>query len=614
MKRDASVAATRWWLRPRRLASRALLALGAALAAGGSIGVIAQFSLLEGVPAVWLALGGVALFVAAVELAALAIGGERDRRLERVLERDAELAQLSWRLDFALGVSKVGVWDVNLETDEMIWDERTRALFGAPNRNGFFNESDWIGAVHPEDRERAIEAARVAVDADGRFVQDYRVLLPDGTVRHLRDTAAVYLGEGGTRRLVGLVWDVTGDVERQAELELRRAEAEAAAVAKSRFLAMMSHEIRTPMTGVIGMLELMLTDPLSEAQRQRATVAHSSAHGLLRILNDILESSKLEAGRVERLDAPVDPRELLAEVTALMAAGAERKGLALSTDVAERVPATILTDAMRLRQILVNLLSNAAKFTEAGEVRVSMDYDAGARELAVEVADTGVGLGTADPGRLFEEFYQADSGAGARRGGTGLGLAITRQLVGLLGGRVSARSSAGGGAVFAFTIAAPAADAPFQPGAPARASSATPPQLRVLVAEDNATNQIVLRSYLARKGHAVTLVEDGVAAVRAAEAGGFDVVLMDVEMPRMDGARATRLIRELSGPAGSVPIVALTASALPGDRERYLAAGMTDFVPKPIDFALLDEALGRAASARADLLPDLGPAARAAAT
>ncbi|MBP7001660.1 response regulator [Amaricoccus sp.] len=592
-----------------RLAPRALFAVCAVLAVAVATGVLAHLPSLTDANEAWLVAGGMALFAVAVALAALALGAERERRLQRVLARDAELAQLSWRLDFALGASQVGVWDVDLETDEMIWDERTRALFGAPDRHGFFNEADWVGAIHPEDRARAIDAARAAVDADGRFVQDYRVVHPDGTIRHIRDMAAVYRGENGSRRLVGLVWDVTGDVERQAELELRRAEAEAAAVAKSRFLATMSHEIRTPMTGVIGMLELMLADRLPEAQRLRAEVAHSSAQGLLRILNDVLEFSKLEAGRAERLDAPVEPRKLLAEVTALMAAGAERKGIALRTEVSDRVPQAILTDAMRLRQILVNLLSNAAKFTEVGEIRARMDYDAATRELAVEVADTGVGFGAADLGRLFEEFYQADYGVGPRRGGTGLGLAITRELVGLLGGRVSARSGAAGGAVLSFTIAAPpAAVASMATGEGGRSAPGSVPPLKVLVAEDNATNQIVLRSYLARNGHAVTLVEDGEAAVRAAEAGGFDVVLMDVEMPRMDGARATRLIRELAGPPGEVPIVALTASALPGDRERHLAAGMTDFVSKPIDFALLDAALFRAAALRHAEEPAPAPA------
>jgi sensor domain CHASE-containing protein len=298
----------------------------------------------------------------------------RRRKVAVIREREAELSRLSWRLEFALAASEVGVWDVDLATDELIWDDRVRTLFGYPEREGFFSEADWAGALHPEDRERALAEAGEAVHRSGRFVSEYRIVRPDGEIRHIRDMASVYLAPDGTRRLVGLLWDVTADVERQQELDLRRREAEAATSAKSRFLAAMSHEIRTPMSGVLGLLGLMLEEPLPEKQRERAEIALASARGLLQILNDILDFSKLEAALIRLNEEEVAIRPLLDEVVALMAAGAAQKGIALTCAVAEAVPERIVTDGMRLRQVLTNLLSNAAKFTEAGTISVRADY------------------------------------------------------------------------------------------------------------------------------------------------------------------------------------------------------------------------------------------------
>ena len=250
----------------------------------------------------------------------------RQAKMALIRDREAELSRLSWRLEFALAASEVGVWDVDLATDELLWDERTKQLFGRVGSEGPFSEADWVSVLHPDDRERAVAAANAAVDGDGRFVVDYRVLLPDGTVRHVRDMARRYQGKDGARRLVGLVWDMTPDVERQEELNLRRLEAEAATMAKSRFLAAMSHEIRTPMSGVLGLLGLMLDDPLPERQQERAKIALASAQSLLQILNDILDFSKLEAQQIRISEENVDIRRLIDEVMELMAAPAEAEG------------------------------------------------------------------------------------------------------------------------------------------------------------------------------------------------------------------------------------------------------------------------------------------------
>jgi CheY-like chemotaxis protein len=386
-------------------------------------------------------------------------------------------------------------------------------------------------------------------------------------------------------------------VERQEELNLRRLEAEAATVAKSRFLAAMSHEIRTPMSGVVGLLGLMLDDPLPEKQRERAKIALASAQSLLQILNDILDFSKLEARQIRVCEENVDVRRLIDEVMELMAAPAEQKGLRLGVEVAESVPKRIFADPMRLRQVLTNLLSNATKFTEAGEVRVRVGYAPEGAEgrLEVEVEDTGIGIAQAHIEQIFQDFVQADNSLTRRAGGTGLGLAISRQLVELMGGALTVRSVPGMGSTFRFSVRtrpAPAA-APELAAAEERAARGMLTPMRVLLAEDHATNQYLISAYLGAAGHEVVVVNNGVEAIAAVEAGGFDVVLMDVQMPEVDGLAATRRIRTLPGPAGQVPIIALTANALPEDRESCLEAGMSGYLSKPIDVLALHEALQR---------------------
>lgn len=517
----------------------------------------------------------------------------RQRQISIIRSREAELSQLSWRLEFALASSNIGVWDVDLETDEMFWDDRTKALFGwEGDSRAYYGLADWVAVLHPDDRARAVAEAEIAAHGTGRFSSKYRILLPNGVVRHIRDVARVHTDAHGSRRLVGLMWDITEEVRRQEELELKRVEAEAATTAKSRFLASMSHEIRTPMSGVLGVLGLMLDDPLPPHQRERARIALASAESLLEILNDILDFSKLEAAEVILGEEPVEIRSLIASIMELMSAVATRKGLHIGHTVSAAVPRYVLGDPVRLRQIATNFLSNATKFTERGEIILRVDYFDGPKggTLSIEVEDTGIGVALEQQEAIFQRFIQADDSLARRAGGTGLGLAISSQLAELMGGRVALRSVPGMGSTFRLEV-------PSRPAEPAPAAEPAPHapqisrQLRVLLAEDHATNQYVIGAYLRCAGHQVTLVENGVDAVSAAESGEFDVVLMDVQMPVMDGLAAAAAIRRLDGPAGAVPILALTASAMPGDREACLAAGMDGHLTKPITAKSLSAAL-----------------------
>jgi sensor domain CHASE-containing protein/signal transduction histidine kinase len=326
----------------------------------------------------WLAvLGFGALVVAPLPIAGR-LAEDRQRTIGTLEERERELVRLSRRLDLALSASTVGVWDYNIDRDELIWDSRMNELYGMPGDKREHSYLDWRERLHPDDLPEASAVFQAAIEGRARYETRFRLLLPGGEIRHIRAIGAVYREADGTSKIVGVNWDVTAEVERERELEDKRREAEAASVAKSRFLATMSHEIRTPMSGVLGMLDLLIASRLDAEQRLRAEIARGSATTLLAILNDILDLSKLEADRltVEPVDLRIDT--LVDAAVALFQPQADAKGIALVVEVAPHVPLWLVCDPVRLRQILVNLLSNAVKFTDAGRITVAVDWERGA--------------------------------------------------------------------------------------------------------------------------------------------------------------------------------------------------------------------------------------------
>ncbi len=379
-------------------------------------------------------------------------------------------------------------------------------------------------------------------------------------------------------------------------LRVARDRADAASAAKSRFLAAMSHEIRTPMNGLLGALQIVERTTLDTRQKEWLKVAAGSGDALLRVVNQVLDYSRIEAGP-QPLDLDTVALQPFAkETVTLFRARAEARQLALSTDLAPGLPPLVHADPQRLRQVLCNLLGNALEFTEAGSVRLRVAP--GPLGVRFSVHDTGCGIALDAQPRLFDPFYQVDQSDRRRHGGTGLGLAICRQLVAAMGGRIAVESVPGSGSIFHVDLPLQAADAPAAQVLPAVAPSAPRPELagrRCLLAEDNPVNRLLAIEMLRTLGVAVTEAHDGIEALRLAEREGFDLILMDCQMPLLDGYAATAAIRasERRRHVTPVPIIALTASALAGDAERCLAAGMNDHLAKPYRRAELEARLLR---------------------
>jgi len=387
---------------------------------------------------------------------------------------------------------------------------------------------------------------------------------------------------------------------RARELELAKQSAEAANLAKSNFLANTSHEIRTPMHGILGMAQLAIDAETPQESREHLRTLRSCTQGLLNVLNDILDFSKIEAGKLTLETIAFPLRTLVDDVRAIIQPLARSRGLALECSVAEGIPDRLLGDPTRLRQVLINLMGNATKFTEAGSVKLVVTQSAltdGHASVHFEVTDSGIGIAPEHQEKIFEAFTQAEGSVGRRFGGTGLGLSISSELVHLMGGRLAVRSTPNVGSTFYFTCEFAVAEQQEAPALAADSAEAAR-SLRIMVAEDNPVNQMLVSTLLRKRGHQIRAVPTGIAAVQACEAESFDLILMDDQMPGMSGVEATRRIRAQEASAGKrTRIIALTANVTLADRERLMSAGMDGYLAKPFSAEELYATIGHSAAA-----------------
>lgn len=435
-------------------------------------------------------------------------------------------------------------------------------------------------------RNLPVKTKPLGADSEGIYYEG-TATRKDGST-FLVETSMQGIQTSNGKVLLSIQRDITERRQMEDELKTAMEFAKAANMAKSEFLANMSHEIRTPLNGMLGMIDLTLLTGLTAEQRDNLITAKDCASALLNIINDILDFSKIEARKLVLDNMDFDLRKLMGQTVKPHRIKAEQKGLALNYQIAQNVPDTVYGDPNRLKQVINNLAGNAVKFTHNGAINISVKlirYADTLAELEFEVTDTGVGIASADIGRIFDTFSQADSSTTRKYGGSGLGLAISKQLVELMGGTIKAESALGEGSTFSFTLGFETAKAAGkkQDGIAKIEKVADP--LRILLVEDDKINQIVMARMLKEAGHSIAVADNGVHALKIMRDKEFDLVLMDIQMPEMDGIETTKRLRRDEKITGKrITIIALTAYALQGDRERLIMAGMDDYIPKPVQF------------------------------
>jgi signal transduction histidine kinase/CheY-like chemotaxis protein len=528
---------------------------------------------------------------------------------------EAQYSAKSDLLEITLAHMNQGITFVDSKGDILIFNKRAveyagiddEAFILPANVRDIFQAQLEVGEFGPGGDLLPLEVRNFLMQGVGQMPKSYVRRRPNGTVLEVRTER---LPSGG---MVQSYTDIT-------ELVRAKEAAEAGAKAKSIFLATMSHEIRTPLNGVLGMASLLREGQLSPDQRRNVDAITSCGDALLHIINDILDLSKLEAGMMEIENEPFDLPALINSGLDMTRGAATTKGIAIAVEVDPELPRIIRGDRNRLRQAMLNLMSNAVKFTEVGKVVLRATRVVPSGQLRIEVSDTGIGIPDEARDRLFKEFSQVDASISRRFGGTGLGLAITHRIIKAMNGRIGLDSEPGKGSCFWFEIpvvAAPDAIVSADPAAsktrmlpmPVSAigveSNSLPPATRpetgwrILIAEDMVVNQMVARGLLEARGHDVDVALDGVEAIAKAEANDYDLIFMDMQMPRMDGLEATRAIRARGGKLASMPIVAMTANAFGSDQAACMEAGMTDFLAKPIDADKLRDVVERVMSGRA---------------
>jgi PAS domain S-box-containing protein len=512
------------------------------------------------------------------------------------------------RLDLATRSGSIGVWDYHIRENKLVWDKRMYELYGYTVENFPGAYEAWTTRLHPEDRSYAQALLQAAIDGHGRFDTEFRLILPDQSVRHIKASADILKDERKRPvRMIGINYDITERKAAEAKLEQAARDMEtrnqelgeahkkslAATKAKSEFLASMSHEIRTPMNAIVAMADLLQETPLSTEQQEYVGRFSRAATSLLDLINDILDISKIEAGQLGLESLTFDIHDLIDKIGEMMAIRAHAKQLEIATFVHPDVQTWVSGDPTRLRQVLVNLVGNAIKFTERGEVVLRVEPNQlNPGTLRCSISDTGIGIPADKVQSIFESFTQVDSSTTRKYGGTGLGLSISKRLVELMGGHIEVDSTEGVGSTFSFVVRLPRAFIP-------RTASPSPaPNLRnrrLLIVDDTETNRMVVREHLKQFGPVLVEASDGLAALKALdeaqrEGKPFDLAILDYHMPNMDGLDLAGALRERKDCA-SLPLVMYASDMRGHASERARALGIASYAYKPVSRKRLLESL-----------------------
>ncbi len=537
-----------------------------------------------------------------------------ERDITQRKKAEEELKQISTRLAMATRAGGVGVWDYDLINNALSWDDQMFVLYGIEKKNFKHAYEAWLEGVHPEDKFRGDLEIQLAIQGEKEFDTEFRVTWPDESVHNIKAIATVIRDETGKPlRMIGTNWDITKQEEEARELMTAKEQAEKANKAKSEFLANMSHEIRTPLNGVIGFTDLLLDMKLEPLQKQYVKNASISAHSLLGIINDILDFSKIESGKLEINEIKCDLIELLEQTIDIVKYTAEQKELKLILKIPENIPRYVILDPVRARQILINLLNNAIKFTEKGEVELGIHFEEDDTNhqnkeyhktgiFTFTVRDTGIGITQENQAKLFKAFSQADTTITRKFGGTGLGLVISNMLAERMGGAIRMESEIGKGSRFIFSVRKDYAvtyeshteketvvviDQPENDTPIIHASDlGNFLKVKILIAEDVNINMVLVKAIIFKMlpEAQVSEAQNGLEALAKYKEEVPNIILMDIQMPEMDGYTASREIRIIEQKTGiHTPIIALTAGAVVGEKDKCLEYGMDDYLTKPID-------------------------------
>lgn len=533
----------------------------------------------------------------------------KDRKLPSggVVSIASDITELKLREDLSSALfdhSPVPLWIVNSVDPSFIRvNDAAIALFGW-SREEFATLRMWDLLAPSEHNAFVTEMATHKGFKTHASPRAWAYRTSTGAALLIKSQAAMVTTVDGKAGCMWAMWDVTAQVKAEKRLVVKsrlaarvRRAAERSSAAKSEFLAMMSHELRTPLNGVLGTAQALALTSLADEQSRHVQTILESGRSLKIVLNDVLDLSKIEAGRMDIVSAPVDVADVLGSLANLWQAASDDKGVGFTLTVEPDFPQLISTDGQRLRQIVSNFISNALKFTDTGEISVTASHTHSAPgTFTVSITDTGIGLSAAEQAKLFQAFSQLHTGTARAFGGTGLGLAISKQMATLMGGDVSVVSAPGEGSTFSITL--PLVILAAAEICEEEQEIELPAQCSILVAEDNPTNQAVVRALLGGFGWELSFVDNGAKAVEGCQTGQFDLILMDIHMPVMDGMEATRTIRGLQSEVAGVPIIALTADASIGDRTRFMSSGFDGHVAKPIEMETLLMSIAKVLAAK----------------